>query len=206
MNKQKKSVPIEEQSSTRQRILEAALKLFSAKGYLGATTRDLAQEAGIAEITLFRHFSTKEKLFEETLATYSFLPKLRELMPEVEKMSYEEALTTIARKFLELLYERREMVSIVHSEMRRYPDAIHRIFHGFTDETIMIISSYFRQLQKGGLLRDFDAEMGARMFMGMFISFFNKQELMQGKKYRKVDPEKIIREFVNIFAGGTVRR
>lgn len=195
----------EEPRGTRGKIIEAGLKLFSEKGYLGATTKELAREAGIAEVTLFRHFSSKEQLFEETLKRFSFLPTLRELMPEAEKMPYEEALVTIARKFLETLSMRKDMVSIIHSEMRRYPETIHRIFHGFTDETAKIISSYFQKLQKEGVLGDFDPLMGARMFMGMFFSFFNKHELMQGKKYGKSDPDAVIRGFVHIFVKGTVK-
>ncbi len=59
---------------TKDRILKTGLKLFSKKGYLGATTKEIAKTAGIAEITLFRHFSSKERLFEEVINAYSFLP------------------------------------------------------------------------------------------------------------------------------------
>ena len=48
-------------------LLDATLKLISEKGYLGSTTREIAQEAGVTELTLFRHFGTKEKLFEALL-------------------------------------------------------------------------------------------------------------------------------------------
>ena len=51
-------------NTTKQRLLDATLKLISEKGYLGSTTREIAQEAGVTELTLFRHFGTKEKLFE----------------------------------------------------------------------------------------------------------------------------------------------
>ena len=54
---------IKDKPVTRDKILEAALFLFSKKGYLGATTKEIAKEAGIAELTLFRHFASKEKLF-----------------------------------------------------------------------------------------------------------------------------------------------
>ncbi|MGE5799532.1 MAG: helix-turn-helix domain-containing protein, partial [Syntrophaceae bacterium] len=41
---------------TREKILDASLRLFSDKGFLGATTRGIARRAGVAEVTLFRHF------------------------------------------------------------------------------------------------------------------------------------------------------
>jgi AcrR family transcriptional regulator len=55
-------VTLETKIATRQRILEAARKLFLSKGFEAATTRDIADEAGIATGTLFNYFSTKEAI------------------------------------------------------------------------------------------------------------------------------------------------
>ncbi|BDZ68394.1 TetR/AcrR family transcriptional regulator [Methanobacterium ferruginis] len=54
-------------SDTENKILDAALKLFAEKGYVGATTRLIAQEAGVSELTLFRRFKTKDNLFKKVL-------------------------------------------------------------------------------------------------------------------------------------------
>lgn len=191
--------------STRDKILETALKLFSQKGYLGATTKEIAKEAGIAEITLFRHFPSKEKLFEEVINTYSFLPALKELMPEILRMSYEKALTEIAKRFLETLSSRKDLIQIMHSEIQRYPEKIHKIYHTFIDELFKILASYFNEMQKRKILKNFDTEFGARAFLGMFFSYFNVHEMMMHKKYRHIDKDTIIKEFVKIFVGGTKR-
>lgn len=50
---------------TRQRILASARQLFSTRGFRGTTTKDVAEAAGVAELSLFRHFKTKAQLFEE---------------------------------------------------------------------------------------------------------------------------------------------
>jgi AcrR family transcriptional regulator len=47
---------------TRQRLLDAAALVFARDGLSGATTRAIAEEAGVNEVTLFRHFQTKERL------------------------------------------------------------------------------------------------------------------------------------------------
>jgi AcrR family transcriptional regulator len=52
----------ETQAETRQRILDAAQRLFRASGFEQATTRDIAREAGIATGTLFNYFPTKEAI------------------------------------------------------------------------------------------------------------------------------------------------
>ncbi|HVZ63365.1 MAG TPA: TetR/AcrR family transcriptional regulator [Lacunisphaera sp.] len=50
------------QPSARERLLQAAAVVFARDGLAGATTRAIAQEAGVNEVTLFRHFQSKDRL------------------------------------------------------------------------------------------------------------------------------------------------
>ena len=49
--------------AARDRALDAALGLFVERGYKGATTRAIAERAGVNEVTLFRLFGTEQGLF-----------------------------------------------------------------------------------------------------------------------------------------------
>lgn len=190
---------------TRIKILESALQLFSMRGYLGATTKEIAFRAGVAEITLFRHFPSKEKLFEDTIKNYSFLPALKEMIPGLKEMDYHEALTSIAHKFLERLSERRELIRIMQGEMAVYPAKVKDIYQCLVGEIFSTLASYFRELQRKGHLREFQPELAARAFLGMFFAHFNSLEFLSEKKRRSVDNRAVIREFVAIFIQGTNR-
>ncbi len=183
--------------------MEAGLKVFSGKGYLGATTREIAGEAGVAEVTLFRHFSSKERLFEEMVNRYSFLPALKGLLPELQETEYPSALRVIAERLLEILTERRDLLRIMLGEMPRSV-RLRRISHQFTGEMFKTLAAYFRALQEKGALRDFNAEFAARAFLGMFFSFFIREELLAGKKIRKADLDRAVEAFSDIFARGTI--
>lgn len=50
---------------TRERLVRAALELFTTQGYHASTTTQIATRAGIAEGTIYRHFQTKEHLLNE---------------------------------------------------------------------------------------------------------------------------------------------
>ena len=50
---------------TRQRLVRAALELFTTRGYHATTTPLLAKKAGVAEGTIYRHFDSKEHLLNE---------------------------------------------------------------------------------------------------------------------------------------------
>ena len=51
--------------ATRQRLLRAALELYTTVGFRATTTPSIAARAGVAEGTIYRHFSGKEHLLNE---------------------------------------------------------------------------------------------------------------------------------------------
>jgi AcrR family transcriptional regulator len=191
--------------ATGQRILDAALTLVAEKGYRGATTREIAQKAGVTELTLFRHFGSKEKLFENCLERNSFLPDLKEMLPDLESLPYDEKLAAIGRRFLLSLRERKAVVKIMQSEMTNYPGAMKRIYGQFMDEMLSVLAKYFTALQRSGRLRSFPADLAARMFLGMLFAYFRTEEIMLGRditKQRRMD--RAIAGFVDIFVHGTL--
>lgn len=52
----------------RTRIIEAAARVYAAHGYRGATTRLIAEEAGVNEVTIFRQFGSKSALLDAMIA------------------------------------------------------------------------------------------------------------------------------------------
>lgn len=50
--------------TTREKIVEAALELFSQRGYDGVSVRDIARAVGIRESSLYNHFANKRAIFD----------------------------------------------------------------------------------------------------------------------------------------------
>jgi AcrR family transcriptional regulator len=69
-------------SSTRERILAEASRLFSSAGYHGTSTREIAAAVGIRQPSLFHHFESKQAIAEEVLA--------RDLEPSLAHLSFLE--------------------------------------------------------------------------------------------------------------------
>jgi AcrR family transcriptional regulator len=88
-------------AGAKERILEAALEIFSQKGFHSATTDEIAESAGVGKGTLYRHFETKEKLFAE-------LVRLR--LDELERragsvMDGQDDVLTMISKYIRVYFE-----------------------------------------------------------------------------------------------------
>ena len=191
--------------NTRDRILGASLKIFSHKGFLRATTKEIAKRAGVAEVTIFRLFFSKDRLVQEVIRHYTFLPILQEILPDLIRMDHRRALEMIARRFLERLEERKAFIRILHAEGFQYSARVKsRYFHSM-GESIHTLASYFLHCQQKGLLRDFKPEIGAEAFLGMFFSLFLMQVLLPPRELKAMDQKEVFREFIDIFLSGTLK-
>jgi AcrR family transcriptional regulator len=90
--------------ATRQKLLRAALELYTAEGYHATTTPAIAARAGVAEGTIYRHFSGKEQLLNEVYRAAQHWARgiVTESEPTGERPApAPERLQRIARRLLE---------------------------------------------------------------------------------------------------------
>ena len=112
---------------TRQRLLEAAERVFSRDGFQGATTREIAREAGVNEVTLFRHFRTRDELLRDTILCRKISPdELLSAKSEWER-DLPGQLAGYVRKYYEMLLEREALVRAVVGEGRLLPPAVREV-------------------------------------------------------------------------------
>jgi AcrR family transcriptional regulator len=97
---------------TARRILEAATRLHGERGFRGTTTRAIAQAAGVNEVTLFRHFASKEALLRAaaSLRAEESVARLRgEPLPDVPRNLAEELTPFLVRVLLGFLHAQRNV-------------------------------------------------------------------------------------------------
>jgi AcrR family transcriptional regulator len=101
---------------TRERLVRAALELFTSKGYHETTTPLIAGRAGIAEGTIYRHFASKDELFNEIYRAgiRLFLGVVREADPR-ERCG--ERLRHVARRWRDLALREPALLRLVFSDL-----------------------------------------------------------------------------------------
>ena len=106
--------------STEDKILLAASKVFIEKGFSGARTRDIAEEAGINLALLNYYFRTKEKLFEQVMKVKIVL-LFGQIIPIVtnEKTDLEEKIDLASVKYFEILSKNPNLPIFILSEIQK---------------------------------------------------------------------------------------
>src|SRR4028119_2506780 len=112
--------PPQSETETRNRILQAAQHLFACRGYDGTTTRDLAQAAGVAEGTLFRHFENKKAILIE-VATKGWVEILTDLLTELSEMGSYKAVAQVMRRRMMRMSENADMMKVGFMEAQFQP-------------------------------------------------------------------------------------
>ena len=89
----------------RRQLIKVAVKFFSDFGFQGASTKSIAEAAGVTEAIIYRHFSTKEQLYSAILEHKLQQSGTQEWIDELHKLAEanrdEELFRSVARKILD---------------------------------------------------------------------------------------------------------
>lgn len=92
-------------AEVRALLYRAAREVFQAKGYHAASTREIAELAGVTEPMLFRHFGSKANLFEQAVFA-PFIGFIDEFVDRWSHMDYTELTAPeLARKYVSGIYQ-----------------------------------------------------------------------------------------------------
>lgn len=113
----------------RDRLLAAAAKVFARDGLTGATTREIAREAGVNEVTLFRHFQSKQRLLDAVVQE-NFGPAPVDATPMVPPATGDlrADLLAHARAYETLLQENLPLIRAMIGEIHHHGEHERKVF------------------------------------------------------------------------------
>lgn len=138
---------------TKKRILAAAELVFSRDGFQGATTREIAREAGVNEVTLFRHFHSREELLRATL---EYGCAAFDTLVEPEKIwrgELPDGLESYIRDIYSLVKQREAIVRAFIGEARLLPESIRHSLQEFMLTRKARFVAGLQRAQEGGFVR-----------------------------------------------------
>ena len=153
----------------RERLLDAAVRVFSKKGFYKASMDDIASEAGAAKGTLYYYFKNKSELFKTVVVEgIDFLVEDLKNMVNNSNDSIENIIKSIIKKNIDFYLEYYELSYIVLNEITNgIDDDVLIEIKNSKDRYINFIAALLQDGYNEGIIRYSDFNMISAGIIGM---------------------------------------
>ena len=194
----------------RLQILRVAMRLFSQRGFVGTTTKEIALAAGVSEAMVFRHFATKEELYSAILDQKACLhdgldPRLvvSDAIERKDDFAVFEGLALDALDHHDGDPEFQRL--LLHSALEGH-DLAHMFWEKFVRRIYRSLGGYIRARQREGAIVDIEPALVVRAFIGMVMHHSLNNNLWDRKRsLLNISNKTAAREFANILLHGVAR-
>ncbi|MFC4768653.1 TetR/AcrR family transcriptional regulator [Effusibacillus consociatus] len=189
-------------------ILEAAIRVFSEKGFSASRTSEVAKEAGVSEGTIFNYFKTKKDLLLGMLIPL-FVRFFRPfVLSGVEKIfksrtdrRIEDVLADLMRDRIRLAQNNLPLIKTVAIEAAFHPELLQPIKEKVLPKVIGIGTRFIREEVEKGTLRDVDSVSALRILMSMIAGYVVLRNVAP-EVFGQEDEEVEIQRMVEIYLNG----
>jgi len=186
--------------TARERILEAATNTFQSLGYARTTTQLIAQNASVAEITIFRHFGDKQNLFQAAVQQIGGGPNLDRVEAQLT-YDLEADLMFISQHILRFFIAQQDAIRMLMFETIHFPEIKPALAQN-PQAMITLLDRYFQKQIDAGQMQAVDPQVSAQTFISMVFGYavgvHPIKELLPGE----IPMETMTAEFVRVFLTG----
>ncbi|CAI6030846.1 TetR/AcrR family transcriptional regulator [Cohnella sp. JJ-181] len=159
------------------RILAAAIEVFAAKGYAGSSTSEIAQRAGVAEGTIFRHYRTKKDLLVSIVT-----PAMMRMMApfvirgfgsvlEGEYDSLEQFVRRMIDNRIDFVSRNKRLFRIIAQELPFHPEVREQFKSILLTQVMARITVVIERFQREGKIAPLPAPTVARLIASTLIGY-----------------------------------
>ena len=193
------------QEERRTQIIEVAMALFASKGFKGATTRAIAKQADVSEAIIFRHFATKEDLYDAIINhTIEQRQKLwdEEEAPVGQNQDLKSLLKEYAWTFIQRNREDQTFIRLMLYSALEDHKFREKFFAIYQNPRVRAIREVLSTGVEKGLFRSINPRFAARSFLWVLIQYCINNFVASSTPADPDEDEKNINELVNIYVLG----
>jgi AcrR family transcriptional regulator len=186
----------------RTQILRGAVEVFAKKGFHKATTKEIAQAAGVAEGTIYNYFENKRELFLAMIQMFA-AASLQQIMLDHPPEDPKEFLKTIFLDRYQLLRERGHIMAPLLAETFTDPSLREEIYSRVVMPLTKLVEQYLQHHIEAGRFRPgVDPVIATRAFIGALgINMALKLSGME-PRYADLPAETMIDQLISLFLDG----
>lgn len=190
-------------NDTEAKILHSAQRLFAKRGYGGTTTRDLAQAAGVAEGTLFRHFESKKAILVR-VATDGWVEMLNDLLTELSAMESYKAIDQVMQHRIGDIAHHDDLMRVCFLEAQLHPELQHEVQGEIIAKMLDVTEAFIQTAVDRGIYRPVDSQVVAHIFLSMFAIAGFSYTLLGGDGDSPVTVQTLAAGLSDIFLNGVL--
>jgi AcrR family transcriptional regulator len=199
----------ERSEKSRQQILDAALKLFSHKGYGATSVRDIAEAADLSKGNVYHHFPDKETIFRALLDRY-FQVMSQPDFPfnrALASGTFPENLENIGKAVREVVRDYREYALLIYVDVVEFDGThVRRFYENMADRFSSFIKHTGMENQLGEKLADGLSPVSAVMLATrIFYNYFTVEILFGVKDHFGKETDAAVKEISRILRHGMLR-
>ena len=189
----------------REQLIDAAMRVFSQKGFTRATNRDIAREAGITPGLIYHYFENKEALLKAVIEERSPLKVFRSLPSQVMALSPEAFLRLLLKQVLGVV-EGAQFIQLIRVFV---PEAIHNpevapIALPMFQQVLSFLEDYWRAKMESGELRQTDPALPPQVLLSCIMGFVLRRQIVHDPAALQYTHEQITDAVIDTMLKGLV--
>jgi AcrR family transcriptional regulator len=199
----------ERSEKSKQQILDAALKLFSHKGYGATSVRDISEEAGLSKGNVYHHFPDKETIFRALLDRYFQVMSQPEFPFNRALLSgtFPENLENIGHAVREVVRDYREYALLIYVDVVEFDGThIRKFYENMADRFAAFIKAAGMEDELQEKLASGLSPVSAVMLSTrIFYNYFSVEILFGVKDHFGKETDAAVKEISRILRHGMLR-
>lgn len=190
----------------RRKIIQAAMYVFSRSGFSGATTRKIAQKAGISEAMIYSHFKDKEDLYSAIIDQ-----KMQESEPlyypldAMRKKDDERVFETIVSNFMQRYSEDTTFLRLLLFSALEGHELAGMFVAGPVRRFFEFLAEYMRERIDEEAFKPVNPEIASRCLVGMVHYFVLLKKIYGDETLQSIELNETLETMINIFCRGILK-
>jgi len=190
----------------KDRIEEAAKKLFIKQGFHATSMRNIAASAGTSLGNVYNYYRTKEEILGSIISKYQTTidGRLRSIFDEIDQPLEPESLVRFGGQIKEMVNDHHDFWLLMYIDVLEFENRhFRKMFEGLVENLRRRYASQFEEMRKRGAVHsDVDPAVAFTAVYMQFFNYFLVEKLFGGNSHFGLSDEQLIEQLTGLYCRG----